>query len=77
MVSFIMDRIFVNKDDLLTPKKLIEQYPNCGISPQQIGYLFKMGGLSGKRMGYTVFIYKESFERFLEYRKKLPKVAIV
>lgn len=47
---------------LKTPTQLIEMYPNCGWTPQQIGYLLMLGMVKGLKVPATCLIYVTSFE---------------
>ena len=53
---------------LKTPSQLIAMYPECGWTPQQIGYLLMLGMVRGLKVPDTCLIYVTSFEAAMLHR---------
>lgn len=58
-------------NDLKRPTELIEMYPNCEWTPQQIGYLLMLGMVRGVKTPQTCLIYVTSFEAALFHKRNV------
>ena len=54
--------------ELKTPTELIELYPDCEWTPQQIGYLLMLGMVRGVKVPQTCLISVTSFEAALLHK---------
>ena len=73
-----MTKVIIKPEELFTPLQLARRYPDCGLTSTQIGYAFHVGAVQGiKHRGMrTSLISRESFERFLEYRKEIANFEV-
>ena len=68
----------VRKSELISPKLLLEKYPNCGLNTREIGYLVSCGAIAGIRLEgrYSCDVLESSFLSYLKYMSTVPKLTI-
>lgn len=67
----------MNINNMKTPSELIELYPECGMTPQYIGYLLMMNFVDGIKVVNGCVICKESFEKLLKFREKRNELELI
>lgn len=68
--------ILIEESELMTPTEIIEAFPDANLRKQDVGSLVRLGVVSGKKIKPRgTFVDKESFERYLKYRKTVPKMV--
>lgn len=66
--------VFKRESELITPRKAAEGSP---YTPNEVGMLVKLGLVTGRKMGRTTLVDRESFERLVSFRSSVPKLGIL
>lgn len=65
--------IVIDNKDLMTARELAAEFPECGLTSLNIGYLCQNGAFKGEKPRHSCWlIVKQSFVEFLKFKESQP-----
>ncbi len=74
MIPKFSNMLQKKEGELFTPSQLSKE---CSYTPQEIGTLVRLGLVTGRKIGRTTLVDKDSFMKLLEFRGHVKGLSII